>query len=169
MFRIVFILFRILVYFLMQTSLFSYFTVSMVVPDCLLVLVVLIAYTRGQNKAIIVGALSGLLLDLMSGEIIGICPIIYMFVAFLAGFTNKIYDRNDHIIPHALIFSGELFYQILYYSVTFLLSGKTEFVSYMGNTIIPRVDYTMVFGFLIYPLFLLNEKILRHFEGSEDA
>lgn len=166
MVRLIIWIVEIIILFLLQTSVFSYFTISGIVPDCLLIFIVAVAFKKGQNKAIILGFVSGLILDLMFNETIGICSIIYMFVAFLAGYTNKIYDRHDYIIPGALVLVGELLYGILYYSATFLLMGKLNLGSYMVNTIIPRVIYTVFAAVLIYPMFLFFEWIISLSEGA---
>ena len=115
MIRLLVILIEMIVCFLLQTSVFSFFRISGVVPDCLLILIITVAYTRGQIPALFVGFFSGLLLDLCFSETVGFCSILYMTVAFLAGYTNKIYDERDYFIPGALGFVGELVYSFLYY------------------------------------------------------
>ncbi len=167
MVRIIVWFIEIILCFLLQTSVFSYFTISGVVPDCILILVVSVAYTKGQNKAIVLGFVSGLLLDFMSSGTLGVCSIIYMVIAFLAGFTNKIYDKHDYIIPGALVLVGEMLYSFLYYCTSFLLLGKLNFGSYTVNTIIPRVIYTLLAAILIYPLFLFFEWVISFSEGPE--
>lgn len=165
MIRIIVMLFEIVLCFILQTSLFSYIPFSSVVPNCLLVLVISVAYTKGRNKAIVTGFVCGLILDLMSSGTLGICSIIYMIIAYLAGFTNKIYDRNDYIIPGALILVGELLYGLLYYGTGFLLLGKLNLGSYMVNTIIPRIIYTLLSGFFVYPFYLFCEWLCSLVEG----
>lgn len=166
MVRALFIVIQIIICFLLQTSVFSYIPFSSVVPNCLLVLVVSVAYTKGQNKAILLGFVSGFLLDLMASGTIGICSIIYMFIAYLAGFTNKIYDRHDYIIPGALILIGEFLYSFLYYCTGFMLMGKLNLGGYMINTIIPRVIYTLLSAIIVFPMYLLFEWIATMIEGS---
>ncbi|MBR6360079.1 MAG: rod shape-determining protein MreD [Lachnospiraceae bacterium] len=168
MIRAIVYLIEIFICFILQTSVFSYFSLSGVVPDCILILVISVAYMGGQNKAIIVGFLSGLLLDIMSGGIIGLCPLIYMGVAYLAGYSNKVFDAHDYIIPNALVFVGEVVYSVAYYCGTFLLMGKTGLFGYMANTIIPRVIYTLIVGLFMYPLFLLLEKLISFTGGVAD-
>ncbi len=167
MVRIIVWLIEIILCFLLQTSVFSYFTISGVVPNCILVLVISAAYTKGQNKAIVLGFISGLILDFMSSGNLGVCAIIYMIIAYLAGFTNKIYDKNDYIIPGALVFVGEMLFSFMYYCTSFLLMGKLNFSSYALNTIIPRVIYTFISAIVIYPVFMFFEWVISFAEGHE--
>ena len=95
MVRLIVTLLELIVCFLLQTSLFSFLRISGVVPNCLLILVITIAYTRGQIPAIVTGFFAGILLDLCFSETVGFCAVIYMVVAFLAGYAHKIYYERD--------------------------------------------------------------------------
>ena len=159
---------EIILCYLLQTSVFSYFRVSGVVPDCILILIVSIAYTKGQNKAILAGFASGLLLDLLFAETLGVCALIYMFVGFLAGYSNRIYDSKNYWFPAVLVFAGELFYSVGYYITGFFLLGKTSLGAYIMNTILPRSLYTLIVAVFLYPLFLLTDKLLLRSEGMID-
>ena len=114
MVRLLVIFIEMIFCFLLQTSVFSFFRISGIVPNCLLILVITVAYTRGQISSLFVGFFSGLLLDLCFSQTVGFCSILYMIVAFLAGYTNKIYDERDYFIPGLLGFVGELIYSFLY-------------------------------------------------------
>lgn len=155
--------------FLLQTSLFSFFRISGVVPDCLLILVITVAYTRGQNPAIVTGFFAGLLLDLCFSETVGFCAILYMIVAFLAGYAHKVYYERDYFVPGALLFAGEFLYSFMYYIVFFLLRGKLEFHTYFIYTILPRMLYTMLVSLALYPAFHGIHRLIIRLEGKNDA
>lgn len=127
-----------------------------------------VAYTRGQISALFVGFFSGLLLDLCFSETVGFCSILYMTVAFLAGYTNKIYDERDYFIPGLLGFIGELLYSLLYYMLFFLLRGKLELPIYFIYTILPRSLYTVLLTFVLYPTFHGIHRLLLRLEGMNE-
>ena len=135
MVRLIVTLLELILCFLLQTSLFSFLRISGVVPNCLLILIITVAYTKGQISAIVTGFFAGLLLDLCFSETVGFCAILYMIVAFLAGFAHKIYYERDYFVPGVLILSGELIYSFLYYVIFFLLRGKLELHTYFIYTI----------------------------------
>ena len=89
MIRLIVTLFEIVVCFLLQTSVFSFFRISGVVPNCLLILTMTVAYTKGQIPSLFTGFFCGLLLDLCFSETVGFCSIIYMTVAFLFMLVNR--------------------------------------------------------------------------------
>jgi len=159
---------ELLVCFLLQTSLFSFFEISGVVPNCLLILVITVAYTKGQISAIFVGFLAGLLHDFCFSETVGFCAIIYMIVAYFSGYAKKLYDKRDFLIPGVLCFLGELLYSILYYAIFFMLRGKLDLNTYFIYTILPRVLYTVLIAFILYPAFHGVHRLLLRLEGTNN-
>lgn len=156
---------EILLCFLLQSSVFSFFRISGVVPNCFLILVITVAYTKGQIPAIVIGFLSGMILDLSFTENVGFCAILYMGIAFVAGYSNKIYDNRDFITPLGLITLGELLYSFLFFVFRFLLQGKLNIGQYMIYTILPRTLYTLLAGLALYPAFLGIHRLLQKLEG----
>ena len=168
MVRLIVTLLELIVCFLLQTSLFSFLRISGVVPNCLLILVITIAYTRGQIPAIVTGFFAGILLDLCFSETVGFCAVIYMVVAFLAGYAHKIYYERDYFVPGALILAGELLYSFIYYVLFFLLRGKLELHTYFIYTILPRMLYTILASLALYPAFHGIHRLLLRLEGKND-
>ena len=168
MVRLIVTLLELIVCFLLQTSLFSFLRISGVVPNCLLILVITIAYTRGQIPAIVTGFFAGILLDLCFSETVGFCAVIYMVVAFLAGYAHKIYYERDYFVPGALVLAGELLYSFMYYVLFFLLRGKLELHTYFIYTILPRMLYTILVSLALYPAFHGIHRLLLRLEGKND-
>ncbi len=168
MVRVIVTLLELILCFLLQTSLFSFIRISGVVPNCLLILVVTIAYNKGQISAMITGFFAGMLLDLCFSETVGFCAILYMIVAFLAGFAHKIYYERDYFVPGALILAGELLYSFMYYVLFFLLRGKLELHTYFIYTILPRMLYTILASLALYPAFHGIHRLLLRLEGKHD-
>ena len=168
MVRLIVTLLEMLFCFLLQTSLFSFLRISGVVPNCLLILVITVAYTRGQISAIVTGFFAGLLLDLCFSETVGFCAIIYMIIAFLAGYAHKIYFERDYFVPGVLVLAGELIYSFLYYVLFFLLRGKLELHTYFIYTILPRILYTILVSLALYPAFHGIHRLLLRLEGKND-
>lgn len=154
--------------FLLQTALFPFLEISGVVPNCLLILVITVAYTRGQISAMVTGFFAGMLLDLCFSETVGFCAVLYMIVAYLAGYTNKIYDTKDYFIPGVLGGIGELLYSMMYYAIFFLLRGKLDLNIYFIYTILPRVLYTVLLTFVLYPAFHGIHRLLLRLEGMNN-
>nr|MCR5153321.1 rod shape-determining protein MreD [Lachnospiraceae bacterium] len=113
MLRIIVSLIGILLCFVFQTSVFSELGFSGTVPDILLILVVSAGYAKGQKSGMFIGFFSGLVMDLYFSDYVGILAGIYVLVGFLAGFTNKIYDKEDFFLPILTVGIGELLFSVI--------------------------------------------------------
>ena len=153
MIRILVIGIEVILSFLLQSTVFDHIRLAGVVPDILMILVVTIAYTRGTYPGLFTGLFAGLLVDFMYGDVIGICALLYMFIGFLNGYSNKIYDRDDYAIPLILIAVSEFVYSFLYYVLEFLLRGRLNIGYYAYRIMLPKVIYTVLMGVIFYKLF----------------
>lgn len=153
MIRILVIGIEIILSFLLQSTVFPHIRLAGVVPDILMILVVTTAYTRGIYPGLFTGLFAGLLVDFMYGDVIGICALLYMFIGFLNGYSNKIYDRDDYAIPLILIAVSEFVYSFLYYVLEFLLRGRLNIGYYAYRIMLPKVIYTVLMGVIFYKLF----------------
>ena len=150
---------QIVLCFLLQSSIFPYFELAGVVPDIAMIFVAAIAYKKGQIPAMAVGLILGLLYDVCFGDVIGICALLYLVIAFLAGFSHKIYDKRDMAVPLLVIALGEFLYSFSYYVLEFLLRNRTFIGYYMPNVILPRVVYTVAAAVVLYPLCLMLSEL----------
>ena len=85
---------EILILFVIQTSTFHYFGLADIMPNLLLILVVSSAYMRGRLTGLGIGFFTGLLMDIVYGELIGLYAFIYMIIGYFTGYANKIYNQS---------------------------------------------------------------------------
>lgn len=139
-----------IVCFLLQTTLFQYFRIANVLPNMILVVTAISGLMYGRKMGIFSGVVSGLLLDLLYGSVVGISVLIYMFIGYGNGCANKIYFKEDYLIPMASIAVSDLLYSIAYYVCNFLLRGRLHFLSYFRDIMMPEMIYTVLIGSIIY-------------------
>ena len=70
----------VLVTFLLQTTVFSNWTVASVAPNLLLILTVSFGFLRGKKEGLFLGFFCGLVIDLCYGDILGLNALIYMYL-----------------------------------------------------------------------------------------
>jgi rod shape-determining protein MreD len=156
--RLITIAIVIIICFILQSTVFQVLALANVVPNLLLVVTVAIGYMRGRTEGIFVGFFSGLLVDMVYGDVIGICAFIYMFIGFLIGFCKKIYYKDEITIPIILVCISDFLYNFLYYTFTFLLRNRLELFYYIRRIIIPEIVYTALVSIFLYKaLHSLNE------------
>ncbi len=167
MIRSIVVLVEIIISYLLQSSVFAYFELAGVVPDILLILVVSTAFFRGQKAGMLTGFVAGLLMDFCMGDIVGLLAIFYMLIGFFNGYANKIYDREDYLMPIGMICISELVYNLLYYVFVILLHGNLKLGYHFGHVIVPRIIYTLFAAIIFYKLFQMVHHLLAHFEHKE--
>lgn len=168
MIRVLITAVEILFCFLLQSSVFPKIALANVVPDLLMILVVTVAFTRGVFPGMFTGLAAGLLVDCCLGDVIGLYGILYMFIGFVNGYTNRFYDSDDYIMPVALIGISELVFSFFYYIFEFLLRGRLNIGYYAYRLMLPKVVYTVVMGVFFYKLFHSIHKGLLAPRKKED-
>ncbi len=76
-----------------QTTIVSFTSIANIIPDVMLIWIVYLAVTEGQIPATLYGFGIGLLLDLISGQFLGLSALSKTVAGFLAGYfyhENKI-------------------------------------------------------------------------------
>lgn len=136
--------------FLLQTTLFQYLKIANVLPNMVLVITAVSGLMYGRKMGIFIGVLCGLLLDLLYGSVIGISVLIYLFIGYGNGSANKIYFKEDYLIPLTAIMVSDLAYSLLYYICNFLLRGRLHFISYFMDIMMPEMIYTVLIGSVIF-------------------
>ena len=158
--RILVVALEIILFFLLETTIFQWIPFIKVTPNLLLILTVSMGFMRGHISGLVVGFFSGLLLDMYFGTYMGICALIYVLIGYASGFANKIFVKEELSIPVILIGVGELGYFFLYYILEFLLRGRLNIGYYFLTIGIPRIIYTVVVGIILYKLiYKINMKL----------
>ena len=135
-----------IVCFLLQTTLFQYLKIANVQPNMILVVTALSGLLYGRKMGIFIGVICGLLLDLLYGSVVGISVLLYLIIGYGNGSANKIYLKEDNLIPMASIVVSDLIYSLLYYVCNFLLRGRLHFISYFMDIMMPEMIYTVLIG-----------------------
>ncbi len=115
-----------------------------------------------------VGFFSGLLLDILFGNVIGLYAMLLLLIGYAAGFANRIYSRDDFTLPLIFIAIANFVYQFLYYIFEFLLRGKLDFLYYFRTLILPEVIYTVAAATVLYKLLQTINHALDRNEFKEE-
>ena len=144
----------IVICFVLQCTIFNRLALGSVKPNLLIILTSAFGFMRGHKEGITVGFVSGLLIDIEFGTLIGFYALIYLLIGFINGFFRQIYYDEDVKLPLMLIAGSEFIYGIIIYIFMFLMRSEFQFFHYLGSVIIPELIYTMVITLGLYPLIL---------------
>lgn len=155
--------------FLLQSTLFSQFTIGGIEPNLLIILVASVGFLVDRKAGLILGFFAGLLTDIFFGSVIGIYALMYMYIGFINGFFKKILYSGDFKLPIGLIALSDLFFGHIYYFVMFMIKGDFHYTYYLFSIILPEVIYTSVIACILYPLINIIYKKIEKFEERIDT
>ena len=71
--------------YLLQTTIFRWFSFANIVPNLMIIVVSSFGFMRGKKEGMWVGFFCGLLVDIFCGFYIGVYALIYMYVGYING------------------------------------------------------------------------------------
>lgn len=154
---------EILFCYLLQTTLYRFFSLADIMPNLLLILIVSVAYMRGRMLGLTIGLFSGLLVDLLyASYVVGVRALLFMLLGYFIGYLNKYFQEDDYTLPIVIIAVSDLVYNFFYYATEFLLRGRMNFLFYMRRIALPEMIYTIVIAIFLYKLFhVINHWMYR--------
>ena len=150
----------VILFFVLQTSVFGRLSVVGVIPNLLVILVSVMGFMQGDRNALLIGFFCGLLVDIFTFRIIGIHALIYAFMGYVTGKFHNTFYPEDFKLPLLVVTGSDLGYSLLMYFFTYLFRAKFHFGYYFLNVCLPELAYTLLVAVLIYPLFLLMYRFI---------
>lgn len=152
--------FIILISFLLQSTLFVKLKFGAVSPNLMLVVTSSFGFMRGRKSGIAVGAISGLLVDIFWGQLLGFHTLLYTVIGYLNGSFERLFYDEDIKLPIVLISASEFLYGICIYVFVYMLQGDFAFGTYLFSIIIPELVYTILITLILYQVILhINRKL----------
>ena len=159
----------ILIFFVLQTTVFPILKISSIIPNILIILVSCSGFMQGDREGMFVGFACGLLLDVCSFDIFGFYTILYMLIGYLNGLLHNFFYLKDLKIPAIMIISSDLVCCFATYFFLFLLRSRFDFGFYFLNIILPEVVYTVLVAVIIYPLLWVIEAYVFKKKNAESS
>ena len=144
------------IFFVLQTTVFSRLSVVGVIPNLLVILIAVTGFMQGDKPALIMGFFCGLLLDLFTFRILGIQALILCLIGFVTGQFHNTFYPEDFKLPLLVITGSDLSFTLFMYFFTYLFRARFHFGWYFLNICLPELAYTLFIAILIYPVFLLH-------------
>ena len=152
--------FIILISFLLQSTLFVKLKFGAVSPNLMLVVTSSFGFMRGRKSGMAVGAISGLLVDIFWGQLLGFHTLLYTVIGYLNGSFERLFYDEDVKLPIVLISASEFLYGICIYVFVYMLQGDFAFGTYLFRIIIPELVYTILVTLILYQVILhINRKL----------
>lgn len=133
-----------------QPTLIQWISVCGISPDIFLVFVICAALRGGKLSGAVCGFVFGLVLDMMTGRIVGISGITYMYAGFVTGIIKDSIMRSESSISAAVITVGAgIVCGIVYFMAYSLTYGSPGFLYGIVRTVLPKAIYSAVAAFVL--------------------
>jgi len=152
--------------FILQITVCQYISFGNIAPNLLIFAVSSFGFLGGKTKGTITGFISGLLVDIFCGTVLGFHALLFMYIGFFNGNFKKLIYRDDLKLQVVLVACSDLVYNLVYYALRFLLRGRFNFLYYLLNIILPEVVYTVLLTIIIFLIRTPLEKLFNNLISS---
>ena len=138
---------------ILESTLFQYMRIGGVKPDFVIVFVVAYAILRGKNYSTFIGLFSGILVDLMYGQVIGVNALAYMLTGFLIGQFHESVFKDSYFPAILFNITAVLVYQHIFLLISYFTKVDIIYTNALLNVIIPQCVYNALIGGVLYRYF----------------
>ena len=162
----------IVIFAIMQTSMFAHMLILNSTPNLTLVFVCLLSYLRGNDEGLYYGLVGGLTLDIVIGRSLGFYGLMYMGICFLIGFFPR-QNLRDNFFIIMLIIIGAIFpFQLIIYWIKkisiYFAMGMTEFTVETGVEIVRHTLPTTLYNCIVFiPVYFISKKLDRFLDKDK--
>ncbi|MCI8342147.1 MAG: rod shape-determining protein MreD [Firmicutes bacterium] len=143
-----------------QSTILQNFSITGVIPNTAIIIVVSMALLRGSTEGAICGAAAGFLQDIFFGSAIGYYALLGMLLGCFAGKFNKGFYRENYALPVLVSIVSSFVYESCIFFTSVLFSGNTMYFYFIVNIILPETVYNAVATIIIYRiLFSINSAL----------
>ena len=159
----------IIVFFVLQTTLFPMIKFTRIIPNILIILVSCSGFLQGEREGMFVGFACGLLMDVCSFDVFGFYTILYMLIGFSNGLLHNFFYLKDLKIPAIMIISSDIVCCLMTYFFLFLMRSRFDFGFYFLNIILPEVVFTLLMAVIFYPILWVIEAYVFKKKNAESS
>lgn len=150
--------------FLLECTVFQRISFASITPNLMIIVTSSFGFMRGKREGMVVGFLSGLLIDIMFSDLIGFYTLIYTVLGYANGFFRKIFYDDDIKLPLILIAASDFLYGNIVCIFMFIMRSRFDYFYYLKSIIFPELIYTILVTLILYQLIL---QINKHLEAEE--
>lgn len=160
--RVLFYLGIIIASLMVQNNLFAVSNLIGTVPNILLIITFTFGFLRGKTDGMLIGFVSGLLLDSFFGETLGFYALVYLVIGYGNGLLGQVFYTEFINMPVVICILSDFIFNVIIYFFDFLMRGKMSFFRYLQKIILPEIVYTVLLTLVLYRfLRFLNTKFAQ--------
>ena len=140
-----------IIYFL-QSNFFNWFTISGVMPNLFVILVLFIGLFSNRMTGVIYGVAIGAILDLVIGMQIGINAVGLGVIGFLSATFDKNFSKDSRATIMFMVLGTTLIFEVFVYVLNYFILGiNVELINFVKILSI-EIIYNLILVIIIYPI-----------------
>ena len=121
-------------------------------PNLFVIYVLFIGLFASRTVGTIYGVVTGLIIDFLLGQQIGINAVTLGIIGFLAGVFDKNFSKDSRMTIMLMVFGSTFLVEVLNYLLDYMfLSINVEIVSFLIILVI-EIIYNLILTIILYPL-----------------
>ena len=154
-----------LIMYFLQANFFNWFTISGIIPNIFIILIVYLGLFTDNKFSIILSLIIGLTLDLVAGKTIGVIAITYGLATIICNQFDKNFSKDNKFSIILLIIGITIICEVItYFSDCLLLEIEVEFLPFIRILAI-EVLYNAILTFIFYNIIMkIGGKLERQFK-----
>ncbi len=121
-------------------------------PNLFVIYVLFIGLFASRTVGTIYGVVTGLILDFLLGQQIGINAVTLGLIGFLAGVFDKNFSKDSRMTIMLMVFGSTLLVEVLNYLLGYMFSAiNVEIMSFIRILAI-EIVYNLILTIILYPI-----------------
>ena len=149
--NIALILIGFIIYFL-QANFFSWFTIFGIKPNLFIIYILFIGLFGNRGMGIIYGSITGIFLDLLFEEKIGVNLIALSLIGIIATIFDKNFSKDSRITIMFMVFGTTIIFEIISYFTRYILYSINVEVLNFIKILLVEIVYNILITIVVYPL-----------------
>ena len=142
----------ILILYYLQSNFFTWFNIAGVMPNLFVILVLFVGLFASRTMGTAYGVSTGVILDFLLGERVGIYAVSLGIIGFLAGVFDKNFSKDSRMTIMFMVAGATLILEILTYLMNYIfLSINVEILNFIKILLI-EIIYNILLTIILYPL-----------------
>ena len=140
-----------IIYFL-QANFFSWFNIAGIKPNLFILLMLVIGLFIGKKVGIIFAIITGILLDLLGGKIIGITSIMFIIIVILSDIYDKNFSKDCKIAIMLMVISTTTIYEVGVYILNIIKTSSNMEIFAFTKILVVEIIFNAILTIILYPI-----------------
>lgn len=139
---------------ILQTTFLDYIRIFNVKPNIMIIFILCIALLRGQTEGAVIGFITGLTQDIVTGKMIGFYALLGLYLGLVTGIVNRRIYRENYLVVAFFTFVSTVIYEFLVYFFLIYVKHGTDLIYIFKKVILPEAVYNIIASVVVFTFVL---------------